>query len=306
MHARDQQREVRLRALRERQEAIDRGLFRPDTAKSAASFERARAAADLSGGLHQQHDSSLCASECSGAGGATVSQAAHSRLNRSHTAAYQQSLLPPATSDPECTFQPNLHRPCSSRPTRAQIEEVGDALYKDAHNRAIRRKMLEAQADAELAEQRAKPKISKESDQYALRRLEREVDDIYAALERTGEGLTYEEFGAAMVELGFLRYVDADTAISAADTESGSSQRRRATHGKAAAHAQEEVLMIQRVWAALVGFTTPGATLSARKLLRFLTCALSSAPDKGSVSDDSDEEDGDGDKPSEDMRSLCL
>jgi hypothetical protein len=41
------------------------------------------------------------------------------------------------------------------------------------------------------------------------------------------------------------------------------------------AHAREEVLMVQRVWAALVGFETVEGVLHARKLLGFLRRALS-------------------------------
>ena len=41
------------------------------------------------------------------------------------------------------------------------------------------------------------------------------------------------------------------------------------------AHAREEVLMVQRVWAALVGFETVQGVLHARKLLGFLRRALS-------------------------------
>ena len=35
------------------------------------------------------------------------------------------------------------------------------------------------------------------------------MEEIYAALGKGGSGLTYEELGAAMVELGFLKYAHA-------------------------------------------------------------------------------------------------
>jgi hypothetical protein len=41
--------------------------------------------------------------------------------------------------------------------SRAQLEEVGDALYKDAHNRRLRRQMLQEQLNAELEEVRRRP-----------------------------------------------------------------------------------------------------------------------------------------------------
>ena len=100
------------------------------------------------------------------------------------------------------------------------LEEVGDALYKDAQNRSIRRAMLEAQAEAELHERRNQPKISKASDRLAFRRLEREVLEIYDALEKTATGLTYEEFGAAMVALGGHRTFHSGTEPSTAPLHS--------------------------------------------------------------------------------------
>ena len=89
---------------------------------------------------------------------------------------------------------------------------VGDALYRNAHNRvnrAIRRAMLEAHAEADLNERRNQTKLSSASDRYAQRRLERDVLEIYETLGRTAGGLRYDEFGAAMVELGFLRSAEA-------------------------------------------------------------------------------------------------
>ena len=130
-----------------------------------------------------------------------------------------------------CTFHPNLNPPSarlgggsssvfsnghaaeisgvSRLSSRAALEEVSDALYQDAHNRSLRRQMLEAQAEAEAFELRNAPKISRQSERYALKKLERDVVEIYAALDKEHGGLDYEEFAAAMVELGFLRFVDA-------------------------------------------------------------------------------------------------
>ena len=97
----------------------------------------------------------------------------HERLYVAHTAAYGQSLKPAETSDPECTFRPNLGSPEAAHPgrsqagesaaaaappprTRAQLEEVGEALYRDAHNRRIRRQMVEAQLSSELEQARSR------------------------------------------------------------------------------------------------------------------------------------------------------
>ena len=198
-------------------------------------------------------------------------------------------------------------------------------LHKDAHNRAVRRAMLEAQADAQLAELRSVPKRSRATERYAFKRLEREVMDIYAALDAVDRGLRYEEFGAAMVEVGFLRYVDADATFGASSTSAaqvvaaqvvaaaeqeggigaavtpatpaafaqsagrptkrlgGGAPRDTAsvasgmtTQTMAIANARQEMLMLQRVWAKLVGFETADGVLHADTLLRFLSRALMS------------------------------
>ena len=47
-----------------------------------------------------------------GGGGSNRSyKATCERLHKTNTSSYQQSLQPPATSDPECTFQPNAVKP---------------------------------------------------------------------------------------------------------------------------------------------------------------------------------------------------
>ena len=312
------------------------------------------------------------------------------RLHTTHTSSYQQSLLPPTTGDPECTFHPNLNPPSarlgggsssvfsnghaaeisgvSRLSSRAALEEVSDALYQDAHNRSLRRQMLEAQAEAEAFELRNAPKISRQSERYALKKLERDVVEIYAALDKEHGGLDYEEFAAAMVELGFLRFVDAadgslghgaDGGASSACSSSsagrlsslqqqaharqsgsegtGVAAKRRAEGGgqegggqeggpqdatmskqpqptpppqqRAAGqqssaepadshhpqqhiHLREEVLLVQRVWAALVGYSkrptafalatgvaTPAdGKLSCATFLAFLNRALAANP----------------------------
>ena len=120
----------------------------------------------------------------------------HERLYVAHTAAYGQSLKPAETSDPECTFRPNLGSPEAAHPgrsqagesaaagappprTRAQLEEVGEALYRDAHNRRIRRQMVEAQLSSELEQARTISKISSRSEEMAFSKLQRDVADIY-------------------------------------------------------------------------------------------------------------------------------
>ena len=146
-------------------------------------------------------------------------QPIHERLYVAHTAAYGQSLKPAETSDPECTFRPNLGSPEAANPsrsqagesaaaaappprTRAQLEEVGEALYRDAHNRRIRRQMVEAQLSSELEQARSRrdtspypassppltppphqartsSKISSRSEEMAFSKLQRDVADIY-------------------------------------------------------------------------------------------------------------------------------
>ena len=52
----------------------------------------------------------------------------HERLYVAHTAAYGQSLKPAETSDPECTFRPNLGSPEAANPSRSQAGESAAAL----------------------------------------------------------------------------------------------------------------------------------------------------------------------------------
>ena len=51
----------------------------------------------------------------------------HERLYVAHTAAYGQSLKPAETSDPECTFRPNLGSPEAAHPGRSQAGESATA-----------------------------------------------------------------------------------------------------------------------------------------------------------------------------------
>eukprot|EP00900_Chrysochromulina_parva_P015008 jgi/Chrpa1/23508/Chrysochromulina_OHIO_Genome00027786-RA len=226
MEVREREREQRLRALRERQAALDRGCApnHPDISRSQMShsahwrdkgdggagalWEGAQHGADSAeeseggGAAHGERPAPVPAASARGV-------PVHERLHSTHTSAYLQSLLPPATGDPECTFQPNLHRGAPAKVHPYVAATVGDALYRDAHNRVIRRAMLEAQAEADLNERRNQTKLSSASDRYAQRRLERDVLEIYETLGRTAGGLRYDEFGAAMVELGFLRSAEA-------------------------------------------------------------------------------------------------
>eukprot|EP00908_Phaeocystis_cordata_P016484 Transcript_27744.p1 GENE.Transcript_27744~~Transcript_27744.p1 ORF type:complete len:816 (+),score=406.70 Transcript_27744:122-2569(+) len=188
----------------------------------------------------------------------------HERLYEQHTAAYAQTLKPEETGDPECTFHPNMgaHDPGRSSSdvgdaarlrSRAQLEEVGDALYKDAHNRRLRRQMLQEQLNAELEEVRSSSKCSSKSQQLAFTKLQRDVADIYERLEAAERGITYEELAAAMVELGLFK-----TSLPTAAIE----------------QASPEVLLLQRVWRHLVDSTALDATLAISPLLRFLRAAL--------------------------------
>ena len=74
----------------------------------------------------------------------------------------------------------------------------------------MRRDMIVAQDTVECKELSLSKKVSGSSDYYAMRKLERDVLEIYAALGKSEEeGLAHDEFGALMAELGFLRFVDA-------------------------------------------------------------------------------------------------
>jgi hypothetical protein len=69
-----------------------------------------------------------------------------------------------------------------------------------------------------------KPSSRARPTRYAQRRLERDVLEIYETLGRTAGGLRYDEFGAVMVELGFLRSAEAHakkTASAMASAVSG-------------------------------------------------------------------------------------
>ena len=52
-------------------------------------------------------------------------------------------------------------------------------MYKDAHNRRIRRQMVEAQLSSELEQVRSSTKISSRSGAMAFTKLQRDVADIY-------------------------------------------------------------------------------------------------------------------------------
>lgn len=145
----------------------------------------------------------------------------------------------------------------TSRP-KAHLEEVGDALYKDAHNRRLRRQMMQEQLSSELHELRNGPKVSRNSHKLALKRLGRDVLDIYAALQAEERGLGYQEFGAALVELGLLR---------------GASSAPPKGVGVVASQAKEDALMLQRLWRHLTT-AEPTAALHSDTLMAFIAKAL--------------------------------
>ena len=60
----------------------------------------------------------------------------HERLYVAHTAAYGQSLKPPETSDPECTFRPNLGSPEAANSSRSQAGESAAAPEPEAEPEA--------------------------------------------------------------------------------------------------------------------------------------------------------------------------
>eukprot|EP00967_Tisochrysis_lutea_P120106 scaffold196647_cov32-Tisochrysis_lutea.AAC.1 len=159
---------------------------------------------------------------------ASTSLAPHERLYEQHTASYQASLAPPSTSDAECTFQPNVGKGPAAK-TRAELEELADSLYRDAHNRRVRRQILQEQLDAELAEVRNERKLSAKSDRLAFQKLQRDVVAIFDRLEATNRGLKYNELAATLVELSVLRYAHVDGSVQTAQ-------------------AKEEVLLLQRLW----------------------------------------------------------
>ena len=228
MKAKDEERVLRLRILTDRAEAEQRANFtgQPRTnanqhAKSRVNMGRSTESmgGETPRGGRASHES-VGASSADGAFGfsAAAPRTATSksykqtcdRLHSTFTASYQQSLLPPACGDPECTFQPKLDatadglegsvagfedsRASSARASsRVAPEEVSEALYRDAQSRALRRQLLEAQAEAEAAEQRNMPKMSRNSDRYALRRIERDVQEIYIALDKVSEEVRRRE-----------------------------------------------------------------------------------------------------------------
>jgi hypothetical protein len=156
------------------------------------------------------------------------SLAAHDRLYVQHTASYEASLAPPTTSDAECTFRPNAGKAAAFK-SRAELEEHSDALHRDAHNRRIRRQILQEQMDAELTEVRNERKMSAKSDRLSFMKLQRDVLEIFDRLGATERGLRYDELTAALVELSVLKHAHADGAVLTVQ-------------------AKEEVLLLQRLW----------------------------------------------------------
>ena len=138
---------------------------------------------------------------------------AYNRLYKQHTSAYASTLVPAATSDAECTFQPNMAggkggatSKVPATRSRQHLEQVGDALYKDAHNRRIRAQMVQEQIDAGLADVRNERRISARSGRLAFQKLEKDVLDVYDRLEALERGLSYAELSDALVFLGVIRH----------------------------------------------------------------------------------------------------
>lgn len=159
---------------------------------------------------------------------ASSSLAPHDRLYGQHTASYEASLVPPTTSDAECTFQPNAGKAVAPK-SRAELEELSDALHRDAHNRRVRRQIMQEQMDAELTEVRNERKLSAKSDRLSFLKLQRDVLEIFERLEAAERGLKYDELTAALVELSVLKHAHADGAVLTVQ-------------------AKEEVLLLQRLW----------------------------------------------------------
>ena len=67
----------------------------------------------------------------------------HERLYSATTAAYSSRISPATDPDPECTFMPNAQGGSAARKTRDELEQVSEALFRDAHNRQIRRQMMQ-------------------------------------------------------------------------------------------------------------------------------------------------------------------
>jgi hypothetical protein len=177
-------------------------------------------------------------SRASSAGDQTVSSLApHDRLYGQHTASYEASLAPPTTSDIECTFRPNADKAAAPK-SRAELEELSDALHRDAHNRRVRRQIMQEQMEAEMIEIRNERKMSAKSDRLSFMKLQRDVLEIFERLEAADRGLGYDELAAALVELSVLKHSHADGAVTTVQ-------------------AREEVLLLQRLWRHLT--TKPGA-----------------------------------------------
>jgi len=265
MEKRNMSSQLKLQALRSQYEEQDRSCFtyKPEVGRTPRT-------ASLQGSAARSRGPALGPKE-----------PIHERLYEAHTAAFGQSLKPAETSDPECTFHPNLDgtevgslaksqagesdadaaaraaaraAAAAAQPmrSRAQLEEVGDALYKDAHNRRIRRQMVEAQLSSELEQVRSSTKISSRSGEMAFTKLQRDVADIYEQLDAAERGMSYEELAATFVELGLFK------TTSALPTAADDSQ----------------VLLLQRVWRLLVNAADLNASLSSPTLLRFLRAAL--------------------------------
>lgn len=188
-------------------------------------------------------------------------EAVHERLYSQQIAAHQME----EGVDPNCTFRPNMSgtselwsEASGVQRSRAQLEQLGEALYKDAHNRHLRKQIVQEQVAAELDQMRNAPKVSKKTSRLALQKLEKDVIEIYALLQAEERGLTYQEFGAAAVELGFLRSVDP------------------LPSGAAAPAAKEDALLLQRLWRGLTP-AQPDSTLQSSKLVEFLMAALGPA-----------------------------
>jgi len=259
MEKRNMSSQLKLQALRAQYEEQDRSSFtyKPEVGRTPRTAgQHGASARGRAGGPKKE-------------GAGKKEPPIHERLYVAHTAAYGQSLKPAETSDPECTFRPNLGSPEAANPgrsqagesaaaaappprTRAQLEEVGEALYRDAHNRRIRRQMVEAQLSSELEQARSSSKISSRSEEMAFSKLQRDVADIYEQLGATERGVTYEELAAALVELGLFK--TASAAPTAAD--------------------DNQVVLLQRVWRHLVEAADLEATLPCAALLRFLRAAL--------------------------------
>jgi hypothetical protein len=103
MEKRDAEREMRVRALRERDEAAQRA--------------------------HHTHRPNASSSTTGGGGGDEASE----RLYSTYTSSFQQSLLPPATGDRECTFQPNAKGDAKGAAESTTQRGKTGAIKRDSH-----------------------------------------------------------------------------------------------------------------------------------------------------------------------------